>query len=141
MRHAFAAIALLLTAVAAGLGAQGGDKYQVWFSPLPVTGGTVNTITGKGTATATLTGTRLSIDGTFSGLAGPATTANIRRGPKAIPGPVIFELTVPKETSGRITGAVDLTPAQVDDLRAGRLYVQIHSDRAPDGSILGWILK
>jgi len=28
-----------------------------------------------------------------------------------------------------------------DDLKAGRIYLQIHSERAPDGSIRGWLLK
>ena len=140
MRHALVALALVAGAAAVG-GQTPGEEYTVRLSPLPVGGGTVNTVTGVGSLTATLTGGRLTIDGTFKGLAGPATTANIRRGPKAIPGPVILELTVPRETSGRLTATVDLTPEQVDDLRAGRLYVQIHSERAPEGSIRGWLLK
>ena len=139
MRPGF--VATLLTVLVCGVGAQTADKYQARLSPLPVTGGTVNTITGVGSVIATLSGSRLSIDGTFSGLAGPATTANIRRAPRAMRGEVIAEMTVPKATSGQLKATVDLTPNQVEDLRAGRLYVQIHSEAAPDGSIRGWLLK
>jgi hypothetical protein len=136
-----AAWVLVAAAALTSLGAQSGDRFQARLSPLPVTGATVNTITGSGSVTATLTGRRLTIEGTFAGLAGPATMANLRRAPKAMRGPELFALTVTKDTSGRVTGAVDLTPEQVEDLRGGRLYVQIHSDRAPDGSIRGWLLR
>jgi hypothetical protein len=33
-----------------------------------------------------------------------------------------------------------LTKDQVDDLAAGRLYVQLHSQKAPDGNLWGWLL-
>ena len=134
-------VVVLLGSLACGVGAQTTDKFQARLSPLPVTGATVNTITGVGSLTATLNGSRLAIDGDFKGLAGPATAANIRRAPRAMRGDVIAELQVPKATSGRLTATVDLTPSQIADLRAGNLYVQIHSEPAPDGSIRGWLLK
>jgi hypothetical protein len=43
-----------------------------------------------------------------------------------------------------MSGAFDLTPEQLDDLRQGKLYIQLHSAKgvAPDGSTLwGWLLK
>lgn len=133
-------ICLLLTSVSAF--AQGrAEVYKARLSPLGVTNATVNTTTGVGTVTATLTGQKLTIDASFEGLTGAATAANLRRGPKGIPGPVIFDLEFPKASSGKITASVDLSAAQVEDLRAGRIYLQIHSERAPDGSIRGWLLK
>lgn len=117
------------------------ESFKARLSPLGVTNATVDTITGGGSVTATLTGNRLTIDATFEGLTGAATTANIRRGPKAIPGPVVFELDVPKTSSGEIKATLELSADQIADLRAGRLYLQIHSERAPDGSIRGWLLK
>ncbi|MBC7983016.1 MAG: CHRD domain-containing protein [Candidatus Obscuribacterales bacterium] len=102
---------------------------------------TVSTVTGVGTVTAKLDGTQLTIDAKFEGLTGIATSANIRRGPKGIPGPAVFDLSAPKASSGKITATLSLTPEQVADLRAGRLYLQIHSERAPDGSIRGWLLQ
>jgi hypothetical protein len=132
---------LLATAFAA-VAAQTADKYKARLSPLAVTGATVNTITGAGSATATLQDAKLTIEGTFDGLTGSATAANVRRAPRAIPGPIVFELQeFTKASKGTFKGTFDLTSAQVDDLKAGRLYVQIHSDRAPDGSIRGWLLK
>jgi len=139
-RYAF--ILLFVCGVAATAAAQGRpDTFKVRLSPLGVTNATVTTTTGGGSLTATLAGNRLTLDGNFTGLTGNATTANLRRGPKGIPGPVIFELEVPKASSGALKASVELTPAQVDDLKAGRIYLQIHSERAPDGSIRGWLLK
>jgi hypothetical protein len=117
------------------------EVYKVRLSPLGVTNATVATTTGGGAVTATLTGARLAIDGTFEGLTGAATAANLRRGPKGIPGPIVAEIAFPKASGGKLSATIDLTPEQVADLRAERLYLQIHSERAPEGSIRGWLLK
>lgn len=117
------------------------EVFKARLSPLGVTMATVNTITGAGVVTATLDGTRLTIDVSFEGLTGSATAANIRRGKKGIPGPVVFDLVIPKTSSGKFSATLELNAEQVADLQAGRLYLQIHSERAPDGSIRGWLLK
>jgi hypothetical protein len=117
------------------------ETFKARLSPLGVTAATVNIITGAGNATATLDGSRLLIEATFQGLTGAATTANIRRGPKGIPGPIVFDLDAPKASDGKITTTLNLNADQIADLRAGRLYLQIHSERAPEGSIRGWLLK
>ena len=61
---------------------------------------------------------------------------------------LVYDLTVtkapqatPPGTSGTIAGSVDLTPAHVDALKAGKLYIQINSEGAPNGHLLGWLLK
>ena len=46
-------------------------------------------------------------------------------------GPPIGDLTATAETSGTISGSLELTKAQIDDLAAGRLYIQLHSRRRP----------
>lgn len=134
-------IALLAASSVVATAQRGGDQFKARLSPLGVTGATVNTTTGSGSVTATLADSKLTIEGTFDGLTGSATAANVRRGPKAIPGPVVFELEFTKASKGTIKGTLDLKPDQIEDLKAGRLYVQIHSERAPDGSIRGWLLK
>jgi hypothetical protein len=48
---------------------------------------------------------------------------------------------VTKAISGSVTGTLELTAQQVQSLRAGRLYVQIHSEKAPDGNLWGWLLR
>jgi hypothetical protein len=116
------------------------ETYHARLSPLGVTNATVGTTTGIGSATATLSGNRLTIEATFEGLTGAATAANIRRGPKGIPGPVVFDIDVPSASSGKINLTFELTPEQLQDLRDARMYLQIHSERAPDGSIRGWLL-
>jgi hypothetical protein len=113
--------------------------YKGRLAPVPVAAATP-TVTGVGSATATLTGTKLAITGTFEGLASPATTAKLHRGPKGIRGPALFDLTVTPGTSGTISGTIDLTSAQVDDLGRERFYIQIHSEKAPDGNLWGWLL-
>jgi hypothetical protein len=58
-----------------------------------------------------------------------------------IRGPVIGDLTISKAASGTLRGSIDLTPEQVASLHKGGLYVQIHSEKAPDGVLWGWFLK
>ena len=61
--------------------------------------------------TATLSGNKLTVDGTFDGLKSPATIAQIHQAQRGIRGPVVFDLKVtPNGTSGTISGTVDLTP-------------------------------
>ena len=120
--------------------AQGAQTFKARLSPVPVDATNQPATTGLGAATAVLTGTKLSISGTFSGLQGPATIAQIHIGPKGISGPPALDLTVTKATSGTLQGDLMLTAAQVDHLKRGRLYIQIHSEKAPDGNLRGWLL-
>ena len=122
-------------------GAQGGDKLRARLSPVPVEAATVAGITGSGSATATLTGTTLAITGTFEGLRSPATVAHLHLGMKGVRGPAIFDLTVSKATSGTIGGKLTLNRAQVEDLKKDRFYVQINSEKAPEGNLWGWLLQ
>jgi hypothetical protein len=131
----------LLASVPVTFADQKTEVYHARLSPLGVTNATVDTTTGAGKATATLTGNRLTIEVMFEGLTGAATLANVRLGAKGIPGPVVFELKVPNASSGAINAAFELTPDQLQDLREARMYLQIHSERAPEGSIRGWLLS
>jgi len=51
------------------------------------------------------------------------------------------DLTVSKGTSGTVSGSLDLTPEQVQSLRKGQFYIQIHSEKAPEGNLWGWLLR
>jgi hypothetical protein len=127
--------------VAHSVGAQSGETFKARLSPVPIDLTMRSTIAGSGSVTAVLVGRKLSITGTFAGLRSPATIARLHRGPKGIRGPAIFELTASQAMSGTISGSLDLTPAQVDDLRNDRFYVQIYSERAPEGNLWGWLLR
>ena len=137
--------AALLSLVSAipDLNAQTAEMFKARLSPVPINISMMSTVAGSGSLTATLQGKQLTIQGSFEGLRSPATTAQIRRGPKGIRGPVIpnFELAVTKAEKGTVSGTLELKPDQIADLRNGRLYVQIQSERAPDGNLWGWLLK
>jgi hypothetical protein len=141
----FVAVALMVTAVASA-SAQSGDKYSARLGWVPTAGAADRAnVTGRGTASATLSGNTLSITGSFEGLAAPATVARLHRGvAKGARGPAIGDLTVTKAPSGAITGSITLNAEHLADLKQGRLYVQVHSEKgvAPDGSNLwGWLMR
>ena len=52
----------------------------------------------------------------------------------------ILDLQATKGTSGTISGTVDLNPQQLQDLQNARLYIQLHSEKAPDGNLWGWLM-
>jgi len=134
---------LSLVGALAAQNTPGAESFKVRLSPVPISVAMMSTIAGYGSLTATLTGKQLTIQGTFEGLRSPATTVQIHRGPKGIPGPAIADLnlTVTKAKKGTVSGTLELTQDQISDLRNGRLYVQIQSERAPDGNLWGWLLK
>lgn len=135
-----AAILILLAACSAI--AQKEDSFKARLSTVPVDATMLPTVTGSGSIKAALTGNKLTISGSFEGLRSPAIRAAIHSGPqRGIRGPAAHDLTVSKDKAGSITGTVDLTSSEVEDLRNGRLYVQIDSERAPDGNLWGWLLR
>jgi hypothetical protein len=124
-----------------GLRAQTAETYKTRLSPLPRDATNMNDLTGVGSVTAVLTGTKLAISGTFEGMRGPATVARIHRAQPGVRGDAVFELTVSKAPAGTVSGSLTLTTMQVQDLRKGWLYVQIHSEKAPDGNLWGWLQR
>lgn len=122
--------------------AAGPQIFRARLSTVPIDLAMASTIAGSGSVTATLEGRTLAITGTFSGLRTPATVARLHRSPnRGMRGAAIAELTATPATGGEITGKVELTAAQIDDLGKGRLYVQLHSEKAPDGNLWGWLLS
>ena len=129
--------------------AQSPQTYKARLSVVPIANAAArNTIDESATvfaaanATATLSGTKLTVSGSFEGFKSPASIAQIRTGTAmGMRGPVVFELTVTKATKGTLSGTFDLTPAQVDLLKTSRLYIQIHNQNTPDGALWGWFLK
>lgn len=99
-------------------------------------------VTGAGTVAAELDGNRLTITGSFSGLRGPATVARVHQSiDRGIRGAALYDLSVTPAVAGDIAGSIELTPEQIDLLRAGRLYIQLHSASAPEGNLWGWLLN
>jgi hypothetical protein len=134
----------LTTAIvlAGALAAQTGDTFKARLSAVAADARTRPALAGSGTATATLSGSKLTVSGSFEGLVSPATTAQLHAAPVAgMRGPVIQDLTIAKATSGAISGSADLAPDQIEKLRKGGIYVQIQSEKAPDGVLWGWLQK
>jgi len=67
-----------------------------------------------------------------------ATVMHIHRGAPGVNGPVVFDLGSP--TSPVSATWSGMTPADIADLLAGNLYVNIHSAGRPSGEIRGQIL-
>jgi len=155
IRGGTAALVAASLALAWTVGAQTGDKYTARLGMVPAQNANQQAlVAGKGTATAVLAGNRLTINGSFEGLPAPATAARVHYGiAKGARGKAIADLTVSKAASGTISGAVTLTPEQLEGLKQGRLYIQVHSERGippeqgkaqPDvdnSNLWGWLLK
>jgi len=133
--------AVILLAVSSAV-AQKGESFKARLSTVPVDATMLATVTGSGSLKVVLAGSLLTISGSFEGLRSPAIRANIHIGPqKGIRGPAVHDLMVTKATAGSVSGAIDLTASEVQNLRDGRLYVQVDSERAPDGNLWGWLLR
>jgi hypothetical protein len=115
-------------------------SYRGRLSVVPLDIQMQSSVAGAGTVTATVKGTTLTVNGTFSGLRTPATDVRVHRSAKpGMRGAPIGNLTATSGTTGTISGSIELTREQIDDLAAGRLYVQLHSQKAPNGNLWGWL--
>jgi hypothetical protein len=131
--------ALGAAAIALQVSAQ--QAFKVRLRPVPIEASTAANTTGAGDATAELAGTRLTLRGTFAGLKGAATVARLHEGPvTGVRGPAFADVAVPAAANGNFNVVVTLTAAQVEGLRQGHVYLQIHSETAPDGNLWGWLL-
>jgi predicted small secreted protein len=111
---------------------------------------------GSGAIKVNLTGTEevppLTVTGTGSGsfrvaedgaITGSVTTkdvqgtmAHIHRGAKGTNGPVIVPLDKNGDTY-TVPAGRKLTPAQIEDLKKGNLYVNVHTNRNKGGEVRG----
>ena len=138
MHLRFVALGLALSLCAA---AQNSLTFKTRLAPVAIDAAMKKDAAGLGSATAVLSGTKLSVSGTFEGLKSNATMAHIHQGiATGVHGPKLLDLTVPKAMSGELSGSFDLTPEQLDALKKGKWYVQIHSEKAPAGNLWGWLL-
>jgi len=121
--------------------AQSEEKFKTHLGLVALDTAMRATIAGSGSVTATLTGNKLTVSGTFEGLVSPATTAHIHLSRvTGIRGPAILDLTASPATSGSISGTFELTAEQVESLKTGKFYIQLNSQKAPEGNLWGWLM-
>jgi len=116
--------------------------FKTRLAPVALDAAMKANVAGDGSASATLAGTKLTISGMFAGLRSPATGAQIHQGSAAgVRGPALLDLVVSKAMSGNVSGSFDLTAEQIESLKKGKWYIQIDSEKAPQGNLWGWLLK
>ncbi len=108
-----------------------------------------NSVTGTGTATLVLTGTRLRYSVTVLGLSGPATAAHIHLGKVGASGPPVYSFKIKHVAAGTLAqGYIDLTKevskgVSGDSLKTllanGSAYVNVHTAAHPAGEIRGQV--
>lgn len=135
-----AAFALLSLCLAADKPAAN-KKYQAYLSPMPHNDAMHPNFSGKGAAIAALAGDTMSLTGSFTGLASSATKGQVCLSlAPGIPGKPLFEFAVPSGVEGKVTASFKLDKDQTAALQKGQLYIQIHSEKAPNGNLWGWLL-
>ena len=97
----------------------------------------------KGGVTAVLDGTTLTVTGSFAGLSGTYAASHLHGGAAGMNGPVVIALspTVDADMMGGTFEASANTftvrPTFADSIRAGLVYVNVHSSTFPSGEIRG----
>jgi len=77
-----------------------------------------------------------SVSGSVSTTGVPGTMAHIHQGAKGMNGPVIVPLTKSGDTY-TVPANAKLNASQMQALRAGNLYVNVHSDKFKGGEVRG----
>src|SRR5580704_2615994 len=127
LRHsafpARAALAILLLSGAPAYAA----TFQADLDPASYDNSTRMAVQGEGAVTGNVTGSTLTISGHFSGLSSNATRAQLGQAQLlGMPASSFFaDLTITSGTSGTISGAVTLTPAQLASLNDKALFIRI----------------
>lgn len=115
--------------------------FEAQLDPAPFDATTRADVIGSiGNVMATLNGNTLTVNGTFKDMTSPAIAASVRIGlAKGVLGDAIGPLTVTRTPQGSVSGAVQLSAAQVEALGREALYVRVDSEKAPEGNLQGWL--
>jgi hypothetical protein len=91
--------------------------------------------TGTGQGSFTLNGNSLTYDVTVQNMSSTITAAHFHVAPPGVAGPVVMPITF---NGNRASGTwTNMTVQQMNDLLAGRIYVNVHTVNHPDGEIRG----
>jgi hypothetical protein len=98
----------------------------------------------RGTATATLEGGELTVQGTFSGLESnlyevSGSSVHVHQGATSVAGGIVFGLkvTTTDQRNGSFTGAQKLSSEEEQAFKSGLIYVNVHTTSHQGGEIRG----
>ncbi|HLM60020.1 MAG TPA: CHRD domain-containing protein [Pyrinomonadaceae bacterium] len=134
---AFAAAVLL------GSAAQAQQQFTAALNTIQEVPPPANSL-GRGSCLVTLNTaeTQITVTCSYSNLSSGLTAGHIHNAPPGVNAGVLIPFTgIPTgSTSGTFTtGPFNLTPAQVAEMRAKRLYVNLHTTNFPNGEIRGQV--
>jgi len=93
---------------------------------------------GSATVNADLGTKQLSWQVAYTGLSGPPVGAHIHCGaPAGANAPIAVPLAAPPNLASPIQGSGTMTDSQIQQLRSGLCYVNIHTDRNRPGELRG----
>jgi hypothetical protein len=117
------------------------DDYAARLTAVAYDGAMRANVQGDGHVSASLDGRKLTVRGDFNALPSAATGARLYSGPGiGVPGPALLDLQFAGQSEGTFQGSFTLSAAQLAALKRGHVYVQINSQKAPDGNLWGWLL-
>jgi len=137
-RLALATLAVTALAFAGCASMGGGGKGGMTVSLSAASEVPPNSSTGTGTALVELEGNVLKWTVTYSGMTGPVTAGHFH-GPAAAGTNAGVALGFTPPLASPIVGTATLTPAQVDQVKAGMWYVNLHTAANPGGEIRGQV--
>jgi hypothetical protein len=138
VRSPILAAGFLLAAATPGFAA---DIYATRLTAVAYDGAMRANVQGDGHVRASLDGKTLTVTGDFTDLPSAATGVKLYSGPGiGVPGPAILDLQLNGQTSGTVSGTVLLSAGQLTALKRGHVYIQIDSQKAPNGNLWGWLL-
>lgn len=129
---------LLVAACGPGLDEEGNNRFSATLNGAQEVPPNASQATGTGIATVDPETRILTATVNTTGIVG--LEAHIHEGAPGTNGPVVFPMTQTTAGSGVWVAGVTISEEQLETLRAGNYYFNVHSAQFPNGEIRGQIL-
>lgn len=117
------------------------EDYATRLTAVAYEGAMRANVQGDGHVSASLNGNTVTVTGDFATLPSPATSVKLYSGIGiGVPGPAMLDLQFNGQDQGTISGTVKLNARQLAAFKKGHVYVQLNSQKAPEGNLWGWLL-